>query len=99
MKRFIAIVTAGLLALSLVGGSATAAKKKKKGFKQTQEGSVIAPAPFTQDQSKCYAGLHRRSDTATQGQENGITGYHFDIDKRTWNKPFKLDVVGAEGDA
>lgn len=98
MKKFIALGAAGLLAISLVGGSATAAKKKKR-FKQTQEGSIVLPAPFAQDQSKCYAGLHRRSDTATQGQENGVTGYHFDIDKRTWNKPFRLDVTGAEGDA
>lgn len=97
MKKLIALGAAGLLAASLVGGTATAAKKK--GFKQTQEGSIVLPAPFAQDQSKCYAGLHRRSETATQGQENGVTGYHFDVDKRTWNKPFRLDVTSADGAA
>ena len=74
-------------------------KEERRLYVQTQEGSIVLPAPFAQDQSKCYAGLHRRSETASQGQENGVTGYHFDIDKRTWNKPFKLDVVGSEGPA
>jgi hypothetical protein len=102
MKKLIAVALAGLLAASMVGTSATAAKKKKKkkkAFVQTQEGSILLPAPFYNDLASCYAGLHRRSDTVSQGQENGVTGYHFNIDKRTWNKPFKLDVVGAEGPA
>ena len=97
MKKIIAVGAAGLLAISLLGGSATAGKKKS--YKQTQEGTIMLPAPFAQDMSKCYAGLHRRSDTLSQGNENGITGYHFDVDKKTWNKPFNLAVTAAEGDA
>ena len=97
MKKVIAVGAAGLLAISLAGGSATAAKKKS--FKQKEAGTILLPAPFAQDMSKCYAGLHRRSETASQGQENGVTGYHFDVDKRTWNKPFQLSVTDAEGPA
>ena len=100
MKKVMALCLTAMLAASLVAGNATAAKKKKKKpFVQTQEGSIALPAPFYNDLTSCYAGLHRRSDTATQGQENGVTGYHFDVDKRTWNKPFNLTVLGAEGPA
>lgn len=99
MKRLIAVLIASLLIAAMLGSGATAAKRKKKGYKQKESGSIVLPAPFPQDQSKCYAGLHRRVETASQGNENGVTGYHFDVDKRTWNKPFKLDVVGSEGPA
>jgi hypothetical protein len=99
MKKLIALMLVGLLAASMIGGSATAKKKKKKAFKQTQEGTIILPAPFPSDMSGCYAGLHRRAAVVTDGnQHNGVVGYSFEIDKRTWKKPFKLAVEEGQGD-
>ena len=93
MKKLVALALGGLLAGSLLGAPATAAKPKK----QTVNGSIVLPAPFPQDMSGCYAGLHRRSAVATNEQANGVVGYHFNIDKKTWNKKFKLTVDEGQG--
>jgi hypothetical protein len=86
----------------MIGTEATAAKKKKKKktYVQTQEGSIVLPAPFPTDMSGCYAGLHRRIAVATGTEDhNGVVGYSFDIDKRTWNKRFTLALLEGQGDA
>ena len=93
MKRLVALTVVGLVAASLVGGPATAGKK----VKQTEEGTIIAPAPFPADMSGCYAGLHRRVAIAGDENVNGVTGYHFDVNKKTWKKPFNLSVVEGQG--
>jgi hypothetical protein len=99
MKKLIALILVGLLAGSMLGGSATAKKKKKKSVKQTESGTIVLPAVFPADMSGCYSGLHRRIAVATGGeQHNGVVGYSFDIDKRTWKKPFKLVVEEGQGD-
>ena len=99
MKKLIALILVGLLAASMLGGSATAKKKKKKSVKQTEAGTIVLPAPFPADMSGCYSGLHRRVSVVANGeQHNGLVGYSFDIDKRTWNKPFKLAVDDGQGD-
>lgn len=91
MRKVVALAVVGLLAASALGAPATAAKKKK--VKQTVDGSVAVPTVFYNDTSKCYAGLHRRFDTASNGTEQGVTGYHFDLDKKTWNKKFALKTT------
>ena len=83
------------VALSLVQGAALAGKKKAT--KQTEDGMVAAPAPYT-DNTGCYAGLHRRMAIASQEQAKGAIGYNFDIDPATAGKPFTLDVTAGQGD-
>ena len=98
MRKIIGLATVGLLAFSLLVAPVSAAPKQ-----QHVEGSIALPAPFvsTAEQLKsCYAGLHRRVSTLTGGAAspaNGVFGYRFEIDKATWNKPFKLEATGGEG--
>ena len=99
MRKMIALATAGVLVFALAAGPATAGKKKKKKkppVEQVVEGSVAAPAPYTND-SGCYAGLHRRLAIATMENLNGDIGYHFDIDPATWGTNFILEPTGGLG--
>jgi hypothetical protein len=92
LKKILIAVLVGLMAASLMP-AANAAKPK-----QTQEGSITFPAPFAQGTfDGCWGGLTRRTTGMTGGAVNGVTGYYFDIDKATWNKKFKLDVVDGSG--
>lgn len=93
MKKIVTLGLAGLLAGSLIPGSATAAKPKQ----QKVSGSVALPAPYTDD-TGCYAGIHRRMAILSQEQVNGVVGYHFDVDPSTIGKPFVLEVTGGQGD-
>ncbi len=95
MKRtkLIAALTTTLMAAIAINGAASAAPPPT----QTVEGSVAIMAKFT-DLASCYSGLHRRSAIVTQEMVNGIVGYHFDVDKKTWNKKFKLEPTAGEGD-
>ena len=101
MKKLVAAVVVATLALAMAPGASVAKPKKKKKFVQTQEGSVLFPSPFLQGNVNgddgCWGGLHRRIETASGGQGQGVFGYGFPIDKRTWNKPFKLEATGGEG--
>ena len=88
MKKIIAALATGLLAASMVAGSASAAPKQ-----QSVEGTIALPAPFTDD-TGCFSGVHRRLNAVFSGAHNGVVGYSFPVDKATWNKPFKLDASG-----
>ena len=92
MKKALTLLIAGSLAMGLLPGTATAGKPK-----QTETGTIIAPAPFTDD-SGCFAGLHRRGAILTQENNNGLVGWHFDVDPKTWNKKFVLEPSGGFGD-
>lgn len=105
MKKLIAVCVAALLALPLAGGVAQAGKKAKKPV-QVVEGSVALPSPFVQSAAPggsgvpfdgCWGGLTRQTTGQTGGAVNGVTGYYFDIDPKSWNKPFKLEATGGEG--
>ena len=89
MKKLITLAVAAGLILAVVP-SASAGKKPR----QTETGLVVAPAPYTDD-TGCYAGLHRRGNILTQGNNNGPIGHHFEVDPKTWNKPFTLEVAGT----
>jgi hypothetical protein len=64
-----------------------------KGKKQTVEGTILAPARHPDG---CYTGLSRHFWSLTE-HEGGVVGFTFDVDKATWNKPFKLDATGGVG--
>ena len=96
MKKILILMMTAVLALTVVQGAAIAGKKKKA-TKQSVDGSVAAPAPYT-DNTGCYAGLHRRMAIASQEQAKGAIGDNFDVDPGTIGKPFTLDVTGGQGD-
>ena len=90
MKKIISLAVIGLLTASVLSGPAVGAKKK---YTQKVEGNILMQAPpadATTDPNGCYAGVHRRLNVAAQEQANGIVGYHFDVDKKTWGGKFKL---------
>lgn len=90
MKKVIAIGFAAALIAALAAPSATATPAPK----QTVEGFILLPAPYTDD-SGCFAGLHRRGAILTMENNNGILGWHFDVDPKTVNKKFVLEAGGA----
>ena len=92
MRKLISTATIGLLAVVALIPAASAGAPKQ----QTQEGSIVVSAPFTDD-SGCYAGVHRRLHAGAPEVTNGVVGYHFAVDKATWNKPFKLEASGGQG--
>ena len=90
MKKTIAALALATLAGSLFSGAALA---KKPPAHQHVEGNILMQAPpsdATDNPDGCYSGVHRRLNVIGQEQANGIVGFHFDIDKGTWNKNFRL---------
>lgn len=93
MRKLLGFAVSGMLVLSLLPGASSAAPKQ-----QTVEGDIAMMAPFYGDTfASCYSGLHRRTAILTQGNNNGIVGYHFDVDPATIGKPFVLEVTGGQG--
>ncbi|MGH2805869.1 MAG: hypothetical protein ACRDKT_01210 [Actinomycetota bacterium] len=91
MRKTLGIILASALLFGLAPGSAGAVAPK-----QTEEGTILLPAPFTDD-SGCFAGLHRRGAIMTMENNNGVVGWHFDVDHKTWNKKFVLEPSGGVG--
>lgn len=91
MKRALAVLIAASIGLGLMPATAGAGAPK-----QTEEGTIALPAPFTDD-SGCFAGLHRRGAILTMENNNGVIGWHFDVDPKTWNKKFTLEPSGGFG--
>ena len=95
MKKIVALAASALVGISLIPGASSAAAPKQ----QTVEGSIAFMAPFYGDTfATCYSGLHRRGAVVTSEQNNGVVGYHFDIDPATEKKPFVLEVTGGTED-
>ncbi len=91
MRKLAVLGLAGLMATALpVSGSAAPGKS------QTVDGSVALRAVFPADTNSCFAGAHRRGAVVTSEQNNGVVGYHFDVDKKSWKKPFTLEVTGGQ---
>ena len=91
MKKTIALLIAATIGLAVMPATAGAGAPK-----QEEEGMILLPAPFTDD-TGCFAGLHRRGAIMTQENNNGIVGWHFDVDPKTWNKKFVLEPSGGLG--
>lgn len=89
MKKLIGTATAGLMALSILGGGASAAPKQ-----QSVEGTILFPARHPDG---CYTGLQRHLTSVIGEPSNGVVGWNIKVDKTTWNKPFKLDSTGGVG--
>lgn len=91
MKKTIALLIAAALSFGILPATAGAGEPI-----QTEEGMILLPAPFVDD-SGCFAGLHRRGAIMTQENNNGIVGWHFDVDPKTWKKRFVLEPSGGLG--
>ena len=89
MKKAIAVLIAAAVGLALLPATAGAGKPK-----QTVEGSIAGAARHPDG---CYSGVHRRLQALSQQNANGLVGYDFDVDKKTWNKPFALELTGGVG--
>ena len=89
MRKTITVLIAAALGLGLLPGTAGAGKPK-----QSLEGNVAIGAQHTD--GSCYPGVQRRVQAVTQSA-NGVFGYDFDVDKKTWNKKFVMELTGATG--
>ena len=67
---------------------------------QEVTGEIQQPAPFVDTQTgevACYSGKHRREAVLTDGANQGVDGYHFDVDPKTVGAKFVLTADGGEG--
>lgn len=67
---------------------------------QEVKGEIQQPAYFFDQQNQevaCYAGKHRRGAVLTDGENQGVDGWHFDVDPKTVGAKFVLTVDGGEG--
>jgi hypothetical protein len=68
---------------------------------QTVTGEIQQPAPFVDTANPgtvgCYAGKHRREAVLTDGANQGVDGWHFEVDPKTLGKNFVLTADGGEG--
>lgn len=90
MKKLMTVALAAMLLGALLPAGAQAGKKPV----QTEEGTILLPAPFIDD-SGCYAGLWRRAHAVTGDSARGLIGWNFEVNKKTWNKKFNLEVSGG----
>ena len=96
MKRVITLVLLAALVTAFVPVSAQAGGTAP----QKEEGTVLLPGPGPNGETTggCWTGWARRFWIFSQGTTAGPFGSMIEIDKKTWNKKFKLDVVsGAQG--
>lgn len=87
MRKASALVIAAALATTLLVAPAPAAPKQQK-----VEGTILVPARHPDG---CYTGLQRHLTSLFGEMSNGLLGWAFQVDKATWNKPFKLDGTGV----
>ena len=91
MKKSFVLALVALVALPVFAGNATAGKAKK----QTVEGSIVIPQPGGPVGPCIYR--TQRTIMATAGNPNGVLGYTFEVDPKTVNKKFKLEVSDGAG--
>lgn len=92
MKRIFAVLLVGLFVASL---SPLTAQARIGG--QTEEGSVLLPGPGPNGETTggCWTGWSRRFWIFSAGATAGPFGSMFEIDKKTWDGKFKLEVTGG----
>lgn len=98
MRKLIAMSVIALLVAGVLGGTATAGKKKKKkpAPHQHVEGSIALPQG-TQGAAGCVYRSQRVLYIAFGEAANGIFGHTFEVDQKTAGLPFKLEVAGPSG--
>ena len=92
MKRILGIASVALAVATSLPNASVAQKAPT----QQEEGSILLP--LLAGDGSCYPGAHRRWAIVTE-QQQGPTGWHFDVDEKTWNKKFVLELTRAQGDA
>ena len=99
MRKLASLVLTGLV-LAALPGAAVAGKKAPHQHVQGNIALQAPPSDATDNPDGCYSGVHRRMAVLSQGQVNGVVGFHFDIDPATWNKKFRLtpDTAGVDID-
>jgi hypothetical protein len=92
MKRVLTLVLAAIVVAALSPMTAQA-----KIGPQSEEGSVLLPGPGPNGETTggCWTGWARRFWIFSNGATSGPFGSIFEIDKKTWNGKFKLEVTGG----
>ena len=92
MKRVLTLILAATIAASLSPMTALAKLPPQK-----EEGSVLlaGPGPNGETTGGCWTGWPRRFWIFSGGATSGPFGSIFEIDKKTWNGKFKLEVTGG----
>lgn len=64
---------------------------------QKEEGNVLMPAPGPNGETTggCWTGWARRFWIFTDGATSGPLGSIFEVDKKTWDGKFKLEMTGG----
>ena len=93
MRKLLAVALSTVAVLAVVPGAASAGKK---GAHQHVEGSVAVPQG-TQGAAGCVYRTQRALYIAFGDAINGIFGYTFQVDPKTANKKFKLEVSDGAG--
>ena len=92
MKRVLTLILAATIVAALSPMTASA-----KAGPQKEEGSVLLPGPGPNGETTggCWTGWARRFWIFSGGATHGPFGSIFEIDKKTWNGKFKLEVTGG----
>jgi hypothetical protein len=93
VRKLLGVALSTVAVLAMVPGPASAGKK---GAHQHVEGSVAVPQG-TQGAAGCVYRTQRALYIAFGDAINGIFGYTFQVDPRTANKKFKLEVSDGAG--
>jgi hypothetical protein len=67
---------------------------------QEVTGTIQQPAYFVDADTgevACYSGKHRRGAVLTDGANQGVDGWHFEVDPKTIGAKFTLTPEGGEG--
>lgn len=89
-KRFISGLVVSALAVAALVAPATA-----KVGGQKEEGTILLPSPSPNAGEGCWQGWPRRFYMFSQGATSGPFGSVIEIDPKTWNGKFKLEVAGG----
>ena len=99
MKKLVSLMLAGAV-IAALPGAAVAGKKAPHQHVQGNIAMQAPPSDATDNPNGCYSGVHRRLAVISGEQINGVVGFHFDVDPKTWNKKFRLtpDTAGVDID-